>query len=58
MKRSTVIAQIALLGVVGCGGQIDPVAQSVGQPESISVDGSESESEATTLVSLKVPNMH
>jgi hypothetical protein len=59
MKRSAVLCQIALLGLVGCTVQTTPVADSSPRPEAVSVVQAPTEdSTSATLVSLKVPNMH
>ncbi len=58
MKRSSIVYQVALLAAVGCSPQPAPVADSSGPQSSPTVQTEQgSDSEATTFVSLKVPNM-
>ncbi|NNE00992.1 MAG: hypothetical protein HKN47_27055 [Pirellulaceae bacterium] len=60
MKRSSIVWQFALLAVIGCSAQSDPVATTpvptdaaVQSTDTVPGEGAE----AMTFVSLKVPNM-
>lgn len=59
MKRSSILCQIALLGLVGCAPQADPAAATSTPPTSTEATvATEQSADAVTFVSLKVPNMH
>ncbi|MFK8110620.1 MAG: hypothetical protein AB8B91_00375 [Rubripirellula sp.] len=64
MKKTTVLCQLLLLGMIGCSSESSQVAETSPTPaavEAVAVETSQAPADAApeaTFVSLKVPNMH